>query len=156
MEKQSYDLTNQPGLVDAQRKLINLKQSVIVRNTETEGLPDGVTTTFNGAHASAKTVAGATATIDVDIEGMFEGLIGTFKNFINRFFDLFDDTKKLEKQMELALKTIEVARAAGAKSIDITINAKNGAGLSLYLKKIDAKIGGKVKKDNTITYTIVF
>lgn len=58
--------------------------------------------------------------------------------------------------MELTIKTIEISRAAGAKSIDITINSKNGGSLKLYLKKIDATIGGELKKDNTITYSIKF
>jgi hypothetical protein len=45
---------------------------------------------------------------------------------------------------------------AGAKSIDITLNSKNGGNFKLYLIKIDATIGGQLKKDNTITYNIVF
>jgi hypothetical protein len=91
-----------------------------------------------------------------DIEGMFRDFTNMISKFFDRLFDLFDETKKLEKQMELAIKTIEICRAAGAKSIDITINSKNEGNLKLYLKEIKATIGGEYKKDNTITYSIKF
>jgi hypothetical protein len=41
--------------------------------------------------------------------------------------------------MELTIKTIEICRATGAKSIDITLNSKMG-NFKLYLiKKIDTQ-----------------
>ncbi|MFV8269289.1 hypothetical protein ACNQGP_05040 [Flavobacterium sp. GT2N3] len=58
--------------------------------------------------------------------------------------------------MEMVIKTIEICKATGAKSIDITLNSKNGGKLKLFLKKIDATIGGKLKKDNTIIYNTKF
>lgn len=95
-------------------------------------------------------------TLDVDIEGTIKELINMVSRFFDRIFDLFDDSKKLEKQMELAIKTIEICKASGAKSIDITLNSKCGGKLKLYLKEIDATIGGQFKKDNTIVYNIKF
>lgn len=129
MEELKFDLTTQEGLISAQNQLKSLRKS-------------------------NQLVKGATMTID--IEGMFKDLTDMISKFIDRFFDLFDDTKKLEKQMELAIKTIEISRAAGAKSIDIIINSKNKGELETYLKNIDAKIGGKLEKDNSITYIVKF
>ncbi len=148
MEKIVYDLTSQSGLVDTKGKLQQIQPIAIAR----QATPEALSIKTSGA------VPGATATvnIDIDIEGPIEKLIDFFKNFVDRFFDVFDDTKKLEKQMELAIKTIEISRAAGAKSIDITINSKNETGLKLHLKEIDATIGGHFKKDNSITYSIIF
>ena len=129
MEELKFDLTTQDGLTSTQNQLKSLGKS----NPKVVG-----------------------ATMTIDIEDMFKDLTNIISKFIDRFFDLFDDTKKLEKQMELAIKTIEISRAAGAKSIDIIINSKNKGKLETYLKKIDAKIGGKLEKDNSITYSIKF
>lgn len=90
------------------------------------------------------------------IHDIFKNLFSFVSQIVDRFFDLFDDTKKLEKQMEAAQKTIEYCRAAGAKSIEITINAKNNSKLKVYLTVIDAKIGGELIKDNTIKYVVIF
>ncbi|MDN3494209.1 hypothetical protein [Winogradskyella bathintestinalis] len=136
MENLKFDLTTQDGLINTQE---DLKKLINHRNTTGEI----ITVTDN-------------LTLDVDIEGMFKNLINMISMIFKGFFNLFDDTEKLEKQMELATKTIEIARAGGAKSIDITLNSKNEGNLNLLLKKIDAKIGGKVEKDNTITYSIKF
>jgi hypothetical protein len=128
MDNTKFDLTTQEGLISAQQQLKDLKTS--------------------------SKIAGLT--IDVDIEGIVKELINAISRAFDRVIDLFDDTKKLEKQMELAIKTIEICKATGAKSIDITLNSKNGGSLKLFLKKIDATIGGELKKDNTITYNIKF
>lgn len=127
MDNLKFDLTTQSGLISTQDQLKHLK-----------------------SHAKMAKV------LHINIDEMFKELINMISKFVDRFFDLFDDTKKLEKQMELAIKTIEICRAAGAKSIDITLNSKNGANFKLYLNKIDATIGGQFKKDNTITYNIIF
>jgi hypothetical protein len=128
MEKLKFDLTTQEGLISTQQKL-----KVLKTNSKILGV-----------------------IIDVDIEGIVKELINMISRIFDRLFDLLDDTKKLEKQMELALKTIEIARLAGAKSIDITLNSKNDGNFKLYIKKIKATIGGELKKDNTITYSIKF
>lgn len=132
MENLKFDLTTKDGLIDTQKKLINLKESPMMIE------------------------ATAGATLIVDFEGMVKDFTNMISNFIDRFFDLFDDTKKLEKQMELAIKTIEISRLAGAKSIDITLNSKSKGKLKAYLEEIDATIKGEFKKDNTITFTIKF
>jgi hypothetical protein len=130
MDNIKFDLTTKEGLINTQEKLKVLKS-------------------LN----AGKTIG---ATISIDFEGMFRDLTNMISNFIDRIFDLFDDTKKLEKQMELAIKTIEVSRASGAKSIDITINSKSDAKLKLFVEEIDAEITGKISKDNSITYQIKF
>ena len=134
MEKLEFDLTTQKGLIQTQKTIEILKEQ-----------PQFI----------EKTV-GASATLDIDIEEMLKDLTNMISNLIEKIFDLFDDTKKLEKQMELAIKTIEISKAAGAKSIDITLNSKSEGKLKVFLKEIDAKIGGKFEKDNTITYHIKF
>jgi hypothetical protein len=128
MDNLKFDLTTQEGLINTEKTLKILKKSNIVNR----------------------------ATLSIDFEGMFKDLTNLISNSINRLFDIFDDTKKREKQMEIAIKTIEISRAAGAKSIDITLNSKSEAKFKLHLKEIEAKIGGKFEKDNTVTYSIKF
>lgn len=137
MEKIKFDLTNQQGLISALAKLKILNTHGLKQQTYMQ-------------------TRGAKITFEIDIEKMFEDLTNMISTLIETLFDLFDDTKKLEKQMELATKTIEISRAAGAKSIDITVNSKNEDKLKLFIEEIDATIGGKLKKDNTITYSIKF
>ena len=127
MEKLQFDLTNQEGLINARNKLKYLENSQKMR-----------------------------LQMKINLKGIFHDFTDMISNFINRFFDLFDDTKKLEKQMELAIKTIEISRSLGAKSIDITINSKNESKLKSFIVEIDAEISGELSKDNTITYSIRF
>ena len=127
MENLNFDLTTQTGLLNINKQLRDLERR-----------------------------SNLGITIDFDIEGLLKDLLAQVLSPIHKIIDLFDDTKKLEKQMELAIKTIEVCKAAGAKSIDITISSKNEGRLKLHLKQINAVIGGEYKKDNSITYGIKF
>lgn len=101
-------------------------------------------------------VQGAKATIDIDIEGILSGLFEMTSNFINRFFDLFDGSKKLEKQMELAKETIRVSRELGAKSINITIDSKNKAELKAFVEQLNGDLKAKHQSGSKITYNVEF
>jgi len=101
-------------------------------------------------------VQGAKATIDIDIEGILSGLFEMTSNFINRFFDLFDTSKKLEKQMELAKETIRVSRELGAKSINITIDSKNKAELKAFVEQLNGDLKAKHQSGSKITYNVEF
>jgi hypothetical protein len=70
MDKLKFDLTTQNGLISTQDELKHLK-----------------------SHAKFAKA------FDINIDEMFKELINMISKFVDRFFDLFDDTKKLEKQM---------------------------------------------------------
>ena len=109
-----------------------------------------------GITAKRTSKDGTETTLEMDIKGILKELTDFTKHVFDRILDLFDDTKKLQMQMDLAIKTIEIARAGGAEKIEITLNSKNSGALELYLEESEAKIGGKYEKDNSMTYVIEF
>jgi hypothetical protein len=131
-ETLKFDLTTQEGLMSTQSELTHLTKQL----------------------EAAKILNGISYSIDIN--EIFKDLFNMIGEFVNRFFDLFDENKRLLKQMEIAKQVIEVARAAGAKSVDITINSKNKGNLEMFVEQIDGTITGAFEKDNTITFHIVF
>ena len=140
MKKMEFDLTNKDGILNIENQLKQFKR----KNVYHQNAQLGTVT------------SGATATIDINIEGILKSLIDGTTSLLNRILDLFDGAKKLERQMELAKETIKVSRELGAKSIDITIDTKNKASLKGYVKEIDANLEAKIQNGNKITYNIKF
>lgn len=140
MEDLKFDFTTKKGLNKTQNALSSML---------TSGYLLGLTAT--------RTSKDGTETIlEMDIKETLKELTDFVKHVFDRILDLFDDTKKLQMQMDLAIKTIEIARAGGAEKIEITLNSKNSGALELYLEESEAKIGGKYEKDNSMTYVIEF
>ena len=140
MEDLKFDFTTKKGLNKTQNALSSML---------TSGYLHGLTATRTSKD-------GTETTVEMDIKGTLKELADFVKHVFDRILDLFDDTKKLQRQMDLAIKTIEIARAVGAEKIEITLNSKNSGALELYLEESEAKIGGKYEKDNSMTYVIEF
>lgn len=117
--------------------------------SDRKGLENTIITLEN-LKKNQEVIAGLTATID------FKHLIDFVQNILNRLLDLFDSSKKLEKQMEIAKETIRVSRELGAKSIEITIDTKNKAELKAHIEEVDAVLKGKIQNGNKLTYIINF
>lgn len=120
--------------------------------TTEQGMKD--TISLLKKRATNSVASGAIGSVKIDID--FKPLLDFLSQIYNRIIDLFDDTKKLEKQMEFAKQTIKFAKELGAKSIELTIDTKNSNSLSAFIKEINAKVEVKVETGSKTTYNIQF
>lgn len=77
-------------------------------------------------------------------------------NLLNRFVDLFDSSKKLETQMELVKKTIEMCRKLGAKRVEIIIDKRNYSSFKAHIEEIDATAKASNDKGGKMTFIVDF